>query len=198
MLILRNNRLALSAVVTSLIILVIAVLLASVVTYFAINTSNTRVQEESLVVNKVHIWVPSDSSATEAAFIVINTGGRDVVITKICVRGQEACIPPNPDDALQDVCFAVTNKSISVDLSYVLAVSTGGDLVPIDNNTNDDIRLVQATSSVTLSSGCSMVVYISEPDSVSINDVGTTVPITIFTAQSIYYQESNVEAFAST
>ena len=43
-----KNRLALSTVVTTLIILVVSVLLAGVVTYFAINVTSTRVQEESL------------------------------------------------------------------------------------------------------------------------------------------------------
>ena len=45
---LMKNQYALSTVVTTLIILVISVLLASVVTYFAINVVSTRVQEESL------------------------------------------------------------------------------------------------------------------------------------------------------
>ena len=58
--ILRNilkNRLALSTVITTLIILVVAVLLAGVVTYFAINVVSTRVQQESLQVSNVHVWV---------------------------------------------------------------------------------------------------------------------------------------------
>ncbi len=53
---LLKNRMALSTVVTTLIILVISVLLASVVTYFAINVVSTRVQEESLALTKQHIW----------------------------------------------------------------------------------------------------------------------------------------------
>ena len=51
-----RNKYALSTVVTTLIILVISVLLASVVTYFAINVVSTRVQEESLHLTKQHIW----------------------------------------------------------------------------------------------------------------------------------------------
>ena len=53
---LLKNRLALSTVVTTLIILVVSVLLAGVVTYFAINVTSTRVQEESLALTKQHIW----------------------------------------------------------------------------------------------------------------------------------------------
>ena len=91
-----KNRLALSTVVTTLIILVVSVLLAGVVTYFAINVTSTRVQEESLSLEMLHVWCPQSASATtgqypaEAAFVIINTGGRDVVINKITVRGQEA------------------------------------------------------------------------------------------------------------
>ena len=44
---LMKNRKALSTVVTTLIILVVSVLLAGVVTYYAINVTSTRVQEES-------------------------------------------------------------------------------------------------------------------------------------------------------
>ena len=44
-----------------------------------------------------------------------------------------------------------------------------------------------------LTSGSSMAVYISAPTSVSINDVGTTIGMTVFTAQAMYYQETNVQ-----
>jgi len=46
-----RNRLALSTVITTLIILVVSVLLAGVVTYFAINVVSTRVQQENLKVS---------------------------------------------------------------------------------------------------------------------------------------------------
>src|SRR5674476_444495 len=91
---LLKNRLALSTVVTTLIILVISVLLASVVTYFAINVVSTRVQEESLALTSTHIWLnsiasPGDPDYSQASVMVINTGGRDVVINKIAIRGQD-------------------------------------------------------------------------------------------------------------
>ncbi len=190
-----KNRWALSTVVTTLIILVVSVLLAGVVTYFAINVTSTRVQEESLTLTKLHVWVPQDSpSDTEAAFLIINTGGRDVVIDKITVRGQSACIPPS-NDGTRDVVYATTTKSVTEDFDYRLAVCTGGDLVPIDSSSADDLRLTQATSAVTLNSGDSMVVYVASPDSITINDIGLTVGITVFTSQAVYYQEANVQAY---
>ena len=60
---LLKNRIALSTVVTTLIILVVSILLASVLTYFAINVVSTRTQEESLQVSKRHIWVDVDGVA---------------------------------------------------------------------------------------------------------------------------------------
>ncbi|MEM0253806.1 MAG: hypothetical protein QXK78_04520 [Candidatus Bathyarchaeia archaeon] len=74
--------------VTSLIILV-SVLLATVVTFYAVNAATTRVQEEPLLVTKQHIWYNSTGDYYVAAFVIINTGGRDAIIDKISVRGQE-------------------------------------------------------------------------------------------------------------
>ena len=83
-----KSKKALSTVVTTLIILVVSVLLATVVTFYAINVTSTRVQEENLQIYKQHIWL-NGSNFAEAAFLIANTGGRDVVIDKISVRGQE-------------------------------------------------------------------------------------------------------------
>jgi len=49
-----KNRKALSTVVITLIILVVSVLLATVVPFYAVNVTTTRVQEESLQVFKHH------------------------------------------------------------------------------------------------------------------------------------------------
>src|SRR5674476_784967 len=108
---LLKNRLALSTVVTTLIILVVSVLLAGVVTYFAINVTSTRVQEESVTMQKIHIWMEGGSGGSaQAAFLLINTGGRDIVINKITVRGQTA------DWA--DVKTVVPASTVTGDLSY--------------------------------------------------------------------------------
>jgi hypothetical protein len=39
-----------------------------------------------------------------------------------------------------------------------------------------------------------MVVYILSPGSVSVSDIGLTVGFTVFTAQAMYYKETNVQA----
>ncbi|MEM2129420.1 MAG: type IV pilin [Candidatus Bathyarchaeia archaeon] len=81
-----SNRKALSNVVSTLIILVVSVLLAGVVTMYAVNITSTRTQQEQLKLTKQAIWVYGDGTAY-AAVAVDNVGGRDVVIDKVQVRG---------------------------------------------------------------------------------------------------------------
>jgi len=84
-----KNKRGLSQVVTTLIILVVSVLLAGVVTYYATNITMTRTQQETLVIQYAHIWVNSTGTG-EAAFYLKNVGGKDVLIDKVAVRGVEA------------------------------------------------------------------------------------------------------------
>jgi hypothetical protein len=176
-----RNRIALSTVVTTLIILVISVLLASVVTYFAINVTSTRVQEESLALTKQHIWYDAPNSVAQAAIMVINAGGRDVVIDKITARGQEC--------AWTKVFYTTTSNSISNDLFYNTTLTDGGSI----SVGSTSYVFKKATNDLTLQSGKTLIVYITNPDSISVNDIGLTVSINIFTSQAMYYKETNVQ-----
>jgi hypothetical protein len=51
-----------------------------------------------------------------------------------------------------------------------------------------------ASDSLVLPSGETMVIYINDPDSITVNDVGLTVAITVFSSQAMYYKETNVQA----
>ena len=176
-----KNRLALSTVVTTLIILVVSVLLAGVVSYFAINVTSTRVQEEAVHLTKQHVWHDGDSSA-QAAFMLINTGGRDLVIDKISVRGQES--------AWSTVFYEVTTDSISADLAYNSTLTDGGNITIGSTDYTFDV----ASDDITVQSGTTIIVYITSPDSISINDIGLTVGMTVHTSQAMYYKECNVQA----
>jgi hypothetical protein len=180
-----KSRKALATVVTTLIILVVAVLLAGVVVFYAINVTSTRVQEESLQIQRQHIWHNGQGFA-EGAFLISNTGGRDIVMDKISVRGQEC--------AWSTVYFSRMATVESGDLTYVtpnVGDTLTGLSVTIDATTYD---FTPATGALILQSGHSMLVYITNPDSVAVNDVGVTIGITIFTANAQYYKECNVEA----
>jgi hypothetical protein len=179
-----RNRLALSTVVTTLIILVVSVLLAGVVTYFAINVTSTRVQEESLQLTNQHVWV-DQNGAVIGGIMITNTGGRDVVINKIAVRGQSSdwasvfYLVATSDDA----GLTIDIPHINVTLAALVVV--GGF----------DATLSATTKSLVLASGATIVIYMDSPDSVTINDIGLTVAFTVFTSQAMYYKETNVNSF---
>ena len=198
---LLKNRWALSTVVTTLIILVISVLLASVVTYFAINVVSTRVQEESLHLTKQHIWhnstaAPGSPSYALASLMVINTGGRDIVIDKIAVRGQECPWNDTTSDNKKFVVYSITNEPVPEDMPYVANFSyLTTNNVKIGAKTH---IFSVASNDLVLPSGYTMLIYIINPDSITINDIGLTVSITLYTAQAMYYREANVQAVTDT
>ena len=198
---LLKNRWALSTVITTLIILVVAVLLASIVTYFAINVVSTRVQEESLHVSKAHIWhnataTAGTSSYCIASLMVINTGGRDVVLNTIAVRGQQSPWNDSTSSSQKFVAYCTPNAPISGDLNYVPNFNyTGG--TNYDTIGSTQYNFTVAKSDLILKSGSTMLLYVINPDSISVNDVGLTVGITLHTAQAIYYRETNIQAVSS-
>ena len=180
-----KNRRALSTVITTLIILVVSILLAAVVAYYATNVVSTRVQEESLYVSKQHVWVNSLGDA-EAAVMVTNNGGRDVVINKVSVRGQTS------DWA--NVFFAIADPELDTltdDLAFL----------PVPVIADNDLGLADLAHSTTMNlilpSGMTMVIYVNSPDSIGINDIGLTVGISLHTAQAVYYCETNIQAIIS-
>lgn len=117
--------------------------------------------------------------------MLINTGGRDLAIDKLAVRGQEV--------AWSKVIFTVTTDSVSADLACQASVSAGSIRIGSKNYT-----FSQASNDLTLQSGKTMIIYIKNPDSITINDIGLTVSITLYTAQAMYYRESNVQAYSTT
>ena len=180
-----RNRMALSTVVTTLIILVVSVLLAGVVSYFAINVTSTRVQEESLQLTSQHIWVDSGGVA-QGAIMITNTGGRDVVINKLAVRGQTS--------AWNTVFYltATTATEKTTDLPHIPTAN----LVDAGEVAGFAATLSDTSMNLVLPSGNTMVIYVANPDSITINDIGLTVAFTVFTSQAMYYKETNVNAYA--
>jgi hypothetical protein len=182
-----KNKKALSTVVTTLIILVVSVLLATVVTFYAINVTTTRVQEESLHLTKQHIWYNTTGGWAEAAIVIVNTGGRDVVIDKITVRGQEC-------DWANVYYWRTNEEVISSDLNVTTIELTGDPFAMSSTFLYGDGNFTQGADDQTLKSGWTMVVYVKDPDSIALNDVGIPVGITVFTSNAQYYKETNIQA----
>jgi len=180
-----KNKKALSTVVTTLIILVVSVLLATVVTFYAINITTTRLESEDLKISKHHIW--TDASKAQAAFVLTNVGGRDVLLDKVTVRDQES--------AWTNVYYwkVVTGVSVTHDLNYTSMVNatTGGyAMVTIEGTARNFTR---ASNDIAVPSGTTLVVYIRSPDSIGVSDIGVTTRITIHSANAMYSKECNVE-----
>jgi len=180
-----KNRKALSTVVTTLIILVVSVLLATVVTFYAINVTTTRVQEESLFLTKQHVWYNTTGNWAQGGIVIVNTGGKDVVIDKVTVRGQE-CNWTNV------YYWRTSTVTISNDLEVTPAKPTSTTFAITVQNASRTFD--QATDDITLKSGYTMVIYVNDPGSIALNDVGIPVGITVFSANAQYYKESNVQA----
>jgi hypothetical protein len=168
---LLKNKKGLSTVVTTLIILVVSVLLATVVTYYAINMTTTRVQEENLKITKAHIW--ADVNVTQAAFVIVNIGGRDTLIDKIQVRGQ--------DMGWSSVWYDRTS-------------SVPADPTIISDGNFTGAGLTNAGADLDLTSGQYLLIYIDTPGTISVEDVGVTCSMTVFTASAQYKVEVNVES----
>lgn len=186
---LLKSRKALSTVVTTLIILVVSVLLATVVTFYAINATTTRVQEESLQITKLHVWCTNDGDAS-AAFMITNTGGRDVVLDKITVRGREC--------NTSYVYYWKLDDATPPDLEWV----AGGN----DPKTNLNSKYQSyganfeqlGNKSLTLRSGARMVVYAYNLKWISTSDIGVSISVVVFTSNAQYYKETNVKAVIPT
>ncbi|NIR88074.1 hypothetical protein GWO13_11250 [Candidatus Bathyarchaeota archaeon] len=171
----------LSTVVTTLIILVVSVLLATVVTFYAINITTTRIESEDLKVSKAHIW--TNSTEAQSAFVLINVGGRDVLLDKITVRDQ-------PSD-WTSVYYWFSNVSISEELAFATLPSNGTTAsITVENATR---TFTQASDDIAVPSGTTLVVYMDSPDSITVSDIGVTTRITIHSANAMYSKEVNVE-----
>lgn len=143
------------------------------------------IPEESLHMTKQHVWYNTTGSWAEAAVVIINTGTLDIVLDKISVRGQEC--------PWTNVYYWKTNNiTISNDLQVTSTPLTGDTFNIIVQGVE---RVFQrATGDLTLEVGWTVVVYIANPDSITLNDVGIPVGMTVFTANAQYYKETNVEA----
>jgi len=164
-----DNEKALSTVVTTLIILVVSVLLAGVVTMYAINITTTRTQQEDLRLSKQAIWVYANGTAI-AALTIDNTGGRDVVIDKVQVRGVEA--------SWSTVYYLRLGSTFTTSLNCPNSTHSWTNFLYTSGTLGN---FTAASNDLPLASGDTLVLYITSPDSISANDIGTTVVMTIFT-----------------
>lgn len=142
-------------------------------------------QEESLHLTKLHVWCNTTDGWAEAAFVIINTGTLDTILDKITICGQEC--------PWTNVYYWKTNNvTISNDLEATSTPITGETFnITVQG---EERVFQQATDDLTLEVGWTVAIYIMNPDNITVKDVGTTVGISVFTANAQYYKETSVEA----
>lgn len=170
---------------TTLIILVVSVLLAGVVTMYAINITSTRTQQEQLKLTNHHLWV-NGTGTSWAAVAVDNVGGRDIVIDKIQVRGVET--------NWTSVYLLRRSSAISTTLN---APDGATDWAAFLYTAAETDLFTAGTNDLPLASGETMVIYIVSPESISLSDIGVTIGISVFSQSAQYYVEANVETTES-
>jgi hypothetical protein len=178
--ILRRHR-GLSQVVTVLILLVVGVLLAAVVTYYASNITLTRTTQEEVRFSEERIWVNDTGAVT--AFILHNVGGRDILVNGVRVRGIEA-------EWDQIYYYRVpSGSSITGDMNVTSPINLVGGNVTISGRV-----YAQADSDIPLISSGVILFYVRGPINVLTDDVGITVNLCVYTSNSQYITECNVES----
>jgi hypothetical protein len=172
---------ALSQVVSTLILLVVAVLLAAVVAYYATNVTTTRTTMEEVHIGAPHVWV--NSTGGVAACKVENLGGRDILIDKLSVRSVDT-----DWDAVY--IFRVPGGTwVSGDMNV-----TSYDLVTGTSFEKDGRNYTQMTSDIPLISGAELLVYVKGPRNIQMDDIGTTVSLSVTTNNAQYITECNVKS----
>jgi len=165
-----------------LILLVVSVLLAGIVTYYATNITMTRTEQEDVDIIKAHIWV--NGTGSTGALMVQNLGGRDILIDKVTVRGVDCSWGSaveyyrvqSGDDVSGD--FALTYDGSDFDAKIGTVPGSWTD----------------SEKDLPLASSGEMLLFLNSPDNIDLDDIGTTVSITVFTVNGQYIEEVNVES----
>jgi hypothetical protein len=165
-------------------LLVVAVLLAAVATYYATNITMTRTQIELVEISKEHVWV--NSSGAIATFKVQNLGGRDILIDNLTTRGVE-----EKWDSIW-VHRVPSSKSVTGDMNVTLPATLDSATETINGR-----NYTQQVIDIPLQSGCELLVYVLNPDNIQIDDIGTAVSVAIYTTNAQYIKEVNVESLTT-
>lgn len=179
-----KKRFGLSNIVSTLVVLVVAVLLAGLATYFGVNTTTTRTSYESLQFDSEHVWV--NGTGCVAAARVQAVGGKDLLIDKITVR--------TLDCQWSNVYYyrVPLNTEISNDMNLTSSALLTGASVTLFGK-----EYIQATDDLLFTSGGEVLFYVKNPEYIGIDDIGTIVNINIFTNNAEYVIEINVESATS-
>ncbi len=185
-----RNRKGLSQVITTLIILVVAVLLAGVVTYYATNVTMVRTIQEEVRVRKPHIWVEEGGNAY-AALMIQNIGGRDVLVDKVTIRGIEA--PWGDATEIVQYYKVLTGDDVGTDFA-VMKNATDYYFGQIGSVPANASYWTNTTGDMPLKSSNSILIFIKNPPNIALYDVGTTISMAVYTSNAQWIVAAVVES----
>jgi len=182
----------LTNVVTTLILLTFAVLLALTATSFTSGLTRAQMNsagEEVIRFHKTHVWVEALDNGTDwgvAAFKLFNMGGKSVSVELIDVRGWEMNWP---GIYFHEVNETSEGELLYADVGYFSWGSLDGDWVLIDG-----YNYTQARGSIYVKSGGTIIVYIRMPPMIYQENIGLPVKIAAGTVNANFFTECVAES----
>ncbi|MBI5133333.1 MAG: hypothetical protein HZA83_01335 [Thaumarchaeota archaeon] len=179
----KKQRKGISAVLTTLIILVASVILGTTVTLYGTSLFQSGVQQQALAVSSSTAWLNSTGSGV-GAFVIRNTGDKVIGVDSITIRGVPV---PFASWWYNNTSAVVTGTLSAKELKYqAYPADAGAGAFPcnlcikfVDGTTG--INAAQASGPVLLKTGQIMIVYYAIPSGkVSSADLGASVSVGVF------------------
>ena len=170
--------------------MVVAVLLAGVVTYYATNVTMVRTIQEEVRVRKPHIWVEEGGNAY-AALMIQNIGGRDVLVDKVTIRGIEA--PWGDATEIVQYYKVLTGDDVGTDFA-VMKNATDYYFGQIGSVPANASYWTNTTGDMPLKSSNSILIFIKNPPNIALYDVGTTISMAVYTSNAQWIVAAVVES----
>ena len=187
----RRGR-GLTNVVTTLILLTFAVLLALTATAYTNGVTRAQMNsagQENLRFYKMHVWVDALDNGTDrtvVAFKLHSLGGKSVAVVLIDIRSWEV-------DWSTVYYHAVNETSegtlLYTDLDYFPWASLAGSSVMIDG-----YNYTQATGNVAVKSGETIILYIKASEFIYKDNIGMPVSIAVGTTNANFFTECVAES----
>lgn len=182
----------LSTVVTTMIILAFAVLLALTVIIYTNGLTRARMKstgQEDIRFHKEHAWVEALDNGTDRAVVAFklhNLGGKSVSLQRIDIRGTEM--------NWEDVYFHIVNKTSEGSLLYCEIYYFDWASLVGDNVTIDGYTYTGATGNVWINSGDMLVIYIKAPAMLYKDNIGQPISLAVSTVNANYFTEVVTES----
>jgi hypothetical protein len=179
-----QKRRGLGTVITTLIILIAAVVMGAGVILFGGSLFQTNTESESITVTNAHLWV--NSTAGQGAFVVKNTGGKVLAVESITVRGNTV---PFAGWYYNKTTSVVTATNVQTPLTF----DTSGGLTSIALASGATM-FSQATGPISLAQGETAIIYMNNPGGISSTDSGIAYNLNVKAGKASSVQSISVES----